>query len=475
MNKIMIVLILALTFCCCKTTEDASQDTTHANNGPQLAFPTAEGYGKYSKGGRGGDVYLVTNLNDSGEGSLRAAIEASGPRTVIFRVSGTIELNKPLRIRNPYITIAGQTAPGDGICIRKYPLSIDADHVIIRYIRVRFGDESGSDSDAISSRYVKHLIVDHVSASWSLDEAVSIYHCDSLTVQWSIMSESLYDSGHTKGTHGYGGIWGANNSSYHHNLFAHHTSRTPRMASGSGFTDYRNNVIYNWGFNSMYGGENKEVGNPKFSFSSFNVVGNYYKPGPATRPGKVSYRIVNPSYRNDPSDFGKWYVTGNVMEGNKEVTANNWNGGVQPSDGEKNIQYVKAEKPWESMPIKEQSAEEAFIDVLKYAGATLPKRDEVDTRIIEETRGGYATYEGASYKERNEVRDTSKITGIIDTQNDVGGWPILKSAPAPIDTDGDGMPDEWEKKNGLYPNDPNDRNKVGRDGYTMLEKYLNSI
>ena len=448
---------------------------TFSSIAQQLAFPTAEGYGKYSKGGRGGDVYLVTNLNDSGEGSLRAAIDASGPRTVVFRVSGTIDLKKPLRIRNPYITIAGQTAPGDGICIAKHPLMIDADHVIIRYIRVRFGDESATDADAISSRYVKHLIVDHVSASWSTDEAVSIYHCDSLTVQWSIMSESLFMALPEKGSHGFGGIWGANNSSYHHNLFAHHSSRNPRMASGSGHTDYRNNVIYNWGYNSMYGGENQQVGNPKFSFSKFNIVGNYYKPGPATQPGGVSYRIANPSYRKDVSDFGKWYIADNVMEGNKEVTADNWNGGVQPSGGEKNIQYVKAENPWKSMPINEQTAEEAFVDVLKYAGATLPKRDVVDTRIIDEVKKGYATYEGVSYKEAKEVKDKSKATGIIDSQRDVGGWPELKSAPAPLDTDGDGMPDEWEIKNGLDPNNPDDRNKVDEDGYTMLEKYMNSI
>tara|TARA_R110002051_G_scaffold317325_2_gene398378 strand:+ start:2105 stop:3019 length:915 start_codon:yes stop_codon:yes gene_type:complete len=238
----------------------------------QLAFPTAEGYGKFSQGGRGGVVFEVTNLNDSGEGSLRAAVEAAEPRTVVFKVSGTISLESPLRIKHPYITIAGQTAPGDGICLKKNPLIIEADHVIIRYLRVRLGNESGEDTDAVSSRYTQHIILDHISASWSVDETMSIYHCDSITVQWSIISESMYNSNHVKGAHGFGGIWGSNYGTYHHNLIASHGSRNPRMASGSGYTDYRNNVIYNWGYNSCYGGENQQVGNPKFSFSKFNIV-----------------------------------------------------------------------------------------------------------------------------------------------------------------------------------------------------------
>lgn len=441
----------------------------------QLAFPTAEGYGKYSKGGRGGTVYQVTNLNDSGEGSLRAAIEASGPRTVVFRVSGTIQLESALRIKNPYITIAGQTAPGDGICIKKNPIVIGTDHVIIRYLRVRLGNESGDDADAVSSRYNKHLILDHISASWSVDETMSIYHNDSITVQWCIISESMYDSNHIKGAHGFGGIWGSNYGTYHHNLMAHHGSRNPRMASGSGYTDYRNNVIYNWGYNSCYGGENQQKGNDKFNFSKFNIVANYYKPGPATKPGEISHRIANPSMRDTISDFGKWYVADNVMVGNETVTANNWNGGVQPSGGEANLQFVKMEKPWEAMPINQQTAEEAFISVLANAGAVLPKRDPVDSRIVKEAKDGYATYEGASYKKNKEVVDTSKITGIIDTQNDVGGWPELKSSPAPIDTDLDGMPDDWENKNGLDSKNATDRNQIGENGYTMLEIYLNEI
>ena len=437
----------------------------------QIAFPGAEGYGKYAKGGRGGAVYEVTNLNDSGEGSLRAAVEASGPRTVVFRVSGTIILESPLSIKHPYITIAGQTAPGDGICIRRHQLSIGAEHVIIRYLRVRLGDESGNDYDAVSSRYRKHIILDHVSASWSVDECMSIYHCDSITVQWCIISESMSKSNHIKGSHGFGGIWGSNYGTYHHNLLAHHSSRNPRMASGSGNTDYRNNVIYNWGYQSLYGGEKFQRGKDKFNFSNFNIVANYYKPGPATKPGEVMYRIANPSFRSE-EDHGKWYIAENTVEGNEEVTTDNWNGGVQT---ELSFENIRLYKPWPSMPINQQTAEEAYKIVLDNAGTILPKRDAIDERIIKEVRGGYATYEGKSYKKEHQVADSTKVCGIIDTQSDVGGWPELKSNPAPIDTDHDGMPDFWEDENKLDKDNPEDRNIVASDGYTMLERYINSI
>ncbi len=437
----------------------------------QLAFPSAEGYGKYAKGGRGGVVYEVTNLNDSGEGSLRAAVEASEPRTVVFRVSGNIELKSAIKITNPYITIAGQTAPGDGICLMYYPLSIDANHVIIRYIRVRPGDLAGRDFDAVSSRYINNIILDHISASWSVDECMSVYHCDSITVQWSIISESMSGSHHKKGSHGYGGIWGSNYSSYHHNLLAHHSSRNPRMASGSGYTDYRNNVIYNWGFNSLYGGEQQQPGNDKFNFSTFNIVANYYKPGPATEPGEVSYRIANPSFRNE-NDFGKWYIAGNVVEGYDDVNKNNWNNGVQTGIC---LEKIKLENHWPSMPINQQSAEKAYTAVLDNAGAILPERDPIDTRIIEEVRGGYASYEGKSYKNQHQVSDPNKPCGIIDSQKDVGGWSVLKSTDAPSDTDHDGIPDYWEDENNLDKENPDDRNYLAYDGYTMLEKYLNSL
>lgn len=445
----------------------------YADDTRTLAFPTAEGYGKYTVGGRGGKVIEVTNLNDNGPGSLREAINAGGPRIVVFRVSGNIELNSNLAIKNPYITIAGQTAPGDGICLKGGNLSISANQVIIRNIRIRVGDEKEGDYDALECRGPKNVIIDHVSASWSVDETMSVYGCDSITVQWCIISESMYYSHHVKGAHGFGGIWGSNYSTYHHNLFAHHSSRNPRIASNTGYMDYRNNVIYNWGYNSCYGGELHDPYNPSDTDCTFiNMVNNYYKPGPATKPGNVTYRIANPSCRDVPTDYGKWYVTGNYMYGNEQVTANNWNGGVQASFDTK---YMKTNEPWESMAINEQSAEGAYKLVLDQAGALFPKRDAIDSRIVNEVKGGYATYEGAQYKQYQSVPDASVKCGIIDSQEDVGGWCTLESQTPPTDTDHDGMPDDWEIKNGLNPNHPSDRNRMHTSGYTALEVYLNQL
>ncbi|MCK5368686.1 MAG: pectate lyase, partial [Cyclobacteriaceae bacterium] len=403
--------------------------------------------------------------------------QAEGFRTVVFRVSGNIELESPISIKNPYISIAGQTAPGDGICLKNHPLSIDANQVIVRYIRVRLGDVSGKGYDAVGGRYIKNVILDHVSASWSVDECMSIYRCDSLTVQWCMISESMFLSKHEKGNHGFGGIWGGNYASYHHNLLAHHASRTPRFAAGTGHTDYRNNVIYNWGYNSAYGGSYRDPAPERAHFNTFkiNMVGNYYKPGPATKPGEISERICEPyNYKNDITNYGKWFVADNVMVGSPSVTKDNWQG-VHPQGGKDHIVYAKLDEPWSAMSINQQTAEEAYQAVLENAGAVLPNRDAVDTRIAKEVRGGFATYEGIGYHDRVKVADKSKKTGIIDSQNDVGGWPELKSTDAPKDTDHDGMPDAWEKKNGLNPNDADDGNKMAKDGYTMLEKYINSI
>jgi pectate lyase len=366
---------------------------------------------------------------------------------VVFRVSGTIDLESPLEIENSYITIAGQTAPGDGIAIKDYPLQIGADQVIIRYVRLRQGDESGDLTDALSGRYNEHIIIDHVSASWGTDETLSLYHNSFTTIQYSIISEALGDG---EG-HKFGGIWGDNYSTHHHNVIAHHESRNPRFASGAGHVDFRNNVIDNWGYNSVYGGENHQPDEPAFDTTTVNMVANYYKPGPATERS-VRDRIVEPSARG-AGDEGSWYVGDNFMVGGPEVTANNWLGG----DGD---DYVRLDEPWPAMAIDQRTAEEAYHAVLEHAGATLPARDPVDARIIEEVRNGTATYGN---------------NGIIDSQADVGGWPELESTKAPTDSDHDGMPDQWEEANGLNPNDASDRNKMADDGCTMLEKYLNSL
>ena len=463
-QKLLFTIIVLFTFCAYSQASDKNK---------QLAFPTAEGYGKYTVGGRGGRVIHVTNLNDAGAGSFRAAVSESGPRVVVFDVSGTIRLLSNVSIKNPYLTIAGQTAPGDGICLSGGKIGIGADHVIVRHIRVRVGDENEGDHDAVECRGRKNVILDHVSASWSVDETMSIYGCDSITVQWCMITESMFYSHHVKGSHGFGGIWGSNYSTYHHNLIAHHSSRNPRIASNCGYMDYRNNVVYNWGYNSCYGGEAHDSYNPSDTNGSYiNMVNNYYKPGPATQPGQVSYRIANPGYRDIYSDYGKWYVNGNYMEGNASVTADNWNGGIQ-TDGP--LDMLRATSPWDAMPIEQQTAEEAYEIVLSNAGTTYPKRDAIDRRIAEETRGGYATYEGAEYKNVKNVADVTKKCGIIDSQEDVGGWPELQSATAPADTDFDGMPDEWETRHGLNPNDPDDRNKKHTSGYTALEIYLNEM
>ncbi|MGA9407056.1 MAG: pectate lyase, partial [Bacteroidota bacterium] len=293
----------------------------------QLAFPGAEGGGMYTWGGRGGKVLEVTTLLDTTAtnvvGTLRWAINQSGARTVVFRVSGTIALVEPLKITKDSITVAGQTAPGDGICLRNFTFNVSANQVIIRYIRSRFGDQGAGKpvDDAINgysqiSHNKKDIIVDHCSASWSLDESLSFYGYDSLTIQWCLISESLYNSYDPKGAHGYGGIWGGFNSTYHHNLFAHHSSRNPRFSgptpAGSGTDssqnlDFRNNVIYNWGFNSSYGGEESEI----------NIVNNYYKYGPATK-ADVKSRIFNPYGSGDST--GTFYIAGNYVDGDTAVT-----------------------------------------------------------------------------------------------------------------------------------------------------------
>ena len=417
----------------------------------QIAFPGAEGFGRFATGGRGGSVVEVTNLNDNGKGSFRAAIEANDARTVVFRISGTIELESELYITNGNITIAGQTAPGDGICIKNYPLIIAADNVIIRYLRIRLGDEKKFEGDAISCIGNRNIIIDHCSFSWGIDEVASFYDNENSTVQWCLISESLNHSYHQKGEHGYGGIWGGKRASFHHNLLAHHSSRNPRF-NGSRthrqpeqeIVDFRNNVIYNWGNNSSYGGES----------GNHNLVANYYKFGPATRRRD---RIVEPWDGN-----GKWYVAENFVYGFPGITADNWAGGVQGNF----TGQVRFNSLHPSAPVETQSAEQAYYLVLANVGAVLPKRDSIDIRIIEEVKTGTATYGGI----------WGAGSGIIDSQTQVGGYPMLRSTPAPKDTDHDGMPDEWEIAHGLDLSNPADCNDDRNgDGYTNLEEYLNSI
>ena len=423
-----------------------------ATSAQQPAFPGAEGFGRFTSGGRGGKVIEVNNLNDDGAGSLRAAIETEGARTVVFGVSGTIALQSELKIKNENITIAGQTAPGDGICIKGYPLIISADNVIIRYLRIRLGDENKLQEDAMSAIGCKNIIIDHCSMSWGIDEVASFYDNENSTVQWCIVSESLDSSYHSKGRHGYGGIWGGKGASFHHNLLAHHSNRNPRF-NGSRtngkpekeVVDFRNNVINNWGENSSYGGE---AGNQ-------NMIANYYKSGPATRSTKN--RIVEPY-----DEKGKWYIAENFVFGFPDITKDNWAGGVQGNFWKQ----ARVDAPHAAAPVMTHSAEKAYELVLEKAGAVLPKRDAVDARIIEEVKTGTATFGG----------NWGVGLGIIDSQMQVAGWPELRSLPTPKDDDHDGMADDWERANGLDPSNPVDRNgDFNTDGFTNLEKYLNSL
>jgi hypothetical protein len=412
-----------------------------------ISFPGAEGYGKYATGGRGGKVIKVTNLNDNGPGSLRDAVNQKGARTVLFSISGTISLESNLEIQEGNLTIAGQTAPGDGICIKNYQTSISADNVIIRFIRFRLGDETKQEADALSIMRSKNIIIDHCSFSWGIDEVFSIYDNRNTTVQWCIISEALNDSYHSKGEHGYGGIWGGINASFYYNLFSHNSSRNPRFngartgtSADEEVVDFRNNVIYNWGINSSYGGEN----------GNYNMVGNYYKSGSATKKN-IENRIINP-WQN-----GKWFVHDNFVEGFQEISEDNWSGGIHYDKGE--VESLRINSPVGKAIFKSIDSKKSYKKVLKFSGAILPKRDPVDQRIINETKNG-TVHSG---------------NGIINSQKEVGGWPELKSESPPLDTDNDGMPDEWELQNGLDPNNPSDRNSINEKGYTFLEVYLNEL
>ncbi|MDR1764236.1 MAG: pectate lyase [Dysgonamonadaceae bacterium] len=455
--------------CFCENGNICSESVFAGNT---LAFPGAEGFGRFASGGRGGKVLFVDNLNDSGKGSFREAVTAKGARTVIFRISGTIFLESPVVINRDSITVAGQTAPGGGICIAGEPVHIRCNNVIIRYLRFRLGDSAKVEDDALNCVRQRNIIIDHCSMSWSTDECGSFYDNADFTLQWCILSESLRNSVHAKGAHGYGGIWGGMNASFHHNLLAHHSSRNPRFCGAryheatkeTEMADFRNNLVYNWGFNSSYAGEN----------GHYNIVANYYKPGPATSKnsrGRI-FEAWQSKDRNGFHDFGHFFVSGNIMDGNPEITADNWQGvdyktyiereGVNEEQPHNDslLQRCRSSEPFEYQIYTQHTAQQAYEAVLKSAGASLV-RDAVDKRIVEEiSRGTF------SFGDR----------GMIDSQNEVGGWPELKSAKAPTDSDGDGIPDDWEKKNKLDKNNPGDGNKytLNKD-YTNLEMYLNSL
>ena len=530
-----------------------AQPTTVFADGQVIAFPGAEGFGRYTTGGRGGSVYHVTKLDDDGsEGTFRWACNKAGIRTIVFDVSGTIYLKSKLQLKNGNVTIAGQTAPGDGICIADYPFEISSDNVIIRFMRFRLGNRNVDkhEGDGLGGMDRKNIIVDHCSISWSIDECLSVYGSKNITLQWNIVSQSLKNSGHSKGAHGYGGNWGGSGATYHHNLLAHHDSRVPRLGPRPGTQtdermDLRNNVMYNWGGNGCYGGEGMNV----------NIVNNYYKPGPATlkRSGTIQHRIAAPGIRtvdycldkallatrynsvagtkypknniagsgigdkcyvtiqgtksainldatvpcitvgdktvNVPWNdwkkmlhvWGHFYVEGNYNPNSEVMNKDNFKYGVsdQIDKNGNDKTYpgddaVKLLAPITFETVTTHSAEDAFNKVLEYAGASL-HRDWVDNQMVYDTKNGVATSTGSG-----------NSGGIINSQNDNkptnasddwNPWPnlVTDSSINVTDTDGDGIPDYWEDANGLDKNNKEDGNLKDTDGYTNLERYMNSL
>jgi hypothetical protein len=447
------------------------------------AFPGAEGAGRFSFGGRGGRVYVITSLEDGGPGTLREACEAPGPRIVVFNVAGVIRLKRPLHIHAPYVTIAGQSAPGDGVCVAGFTTHIDTHDVVIRHMRFRRGATDVFDrDDALGGNPVGNVVLDHCSCSWGLDENVSLYRhmfepkgggqgrklpTVNLTIQWCVSSEAL-DTYH----HAFGATWGGRNTSFHHDLFACNTGRNPSIGMGYDF-NFTNNVLFNWRHRTCDGGDETSRG---------NIINNYYKPGPVTPDGAIRYRLVRPDGKRIPKgaqgvepDFGRWYVAGNYVEGNEKVTADNWAGGVQfrVDTPEKKAQEltsgpqldalvakVRVDRPLPMAPVTLKSAQDAYDAVLAGAGATLPRRDPVDLRIIEAVRTGHVSYEAGK--------------GIITDIKQVGGYPTYQGEPTP-DNHG-GIPRWWKIKYGIDPNDPAVATKdCNGDGYTNIEKYLNGI
>ncbi|MGJ7031286.1 pectate lyase family protein [Niabella hirudinis] len=443
-------------------------------NGQVIAFPGAEGFGKFTTGGRGGSAYLVTNLNDDGEGSLRKAVSSAKPLIIVFRVSGTIHLKSRLNIKSNK-TIAGQTAPGGGICLADQPVVLAGNNIVLRFLRIRMGDRyqnngmkdgAGAD-DALGGSGRKNIIIDHCSMSWSTDEVCSVYRGDSTTLQWNILSEPLNYSYHFEEGdkdfehHGYGGIWGGAHFSAHHNLFAHCNSRNPRfngtrLGATTELADFRNNVIYNWGGNNIYGGEG----------GHYNIVNNYFKYGPSTKE-TVRYRIVNP-YKEEKKNipFGRYYVNGNYVDGAPGITRDNYKG-IQMNNGtETDKKNASATEPFSVEPLPEQEATAAYQAVLEKAGALLPKRDTLDQRIVNDVKNR----KGAFIDVQGHYPHGTLYEKTVDA------WPFLEQAPAPADTDSDGIPDAWEKAHRLNPRDPGDAAIFTlNSSYSNIEVYINGL
>lgn len=413
------------------------------------AFPSAEGYGAFVSGGRSGVVYHVRTLEDTNElGSLRYAISQSGPRTIVFDISGIIELKSPLTINNGDLTIAGQTAPGDGICIKNHPVIINADNIIIRFIRFRPGDQSKGNALEVKNRH--DIIIDHCSISWAAIDNVTSYNNRKLTMQWCIISEAL-----NKGiNNGLGATLGGYSSSYHHNLFASNKTNNPKFYKSTHTNlldlesvDFRNNVLYNWGTSSINGAES----------GTYNIVNNYFKFGPATQIPSRSQILELAS----TAKKGIAYVSGNYVHTNPLQTNDNWMG-VYP-----NMDYIKTSKnpvltrnEFDHEPVTNHTASQAYKNVLAYAGAS-DKRDFVDNRITQAVE----TY----------ISGTSNNKGLVHSPEDVGGYPEYKTDIPNIDSDGDGIPDDWEFSHNLNPYDGGDGKSMTKSGYTNLEIYLNEI
>ncbi len=470
-------IIAALSALCFINTAIPSAFAESADTERLAAFPGAEGGGMYASGARdtAAEIYHVTKLDDDNStGTLRDAVSQSN-RIIVFDVAGNIELKNALNIKGSNLTILGQTAPGDGICIKNNTTTVLGSNVIMRYLRFRMGDECAVEDDSLGGRGLNDVIIDHCSISWSVDECASFYENTNFTMQWCIISESLKQSVHAKGSHGYGGIWGGKNASFHHNLISSHDSRNPRIATAgideayddatkqTDLTDLRNNVLYNWGGNSAYGGEN---GAP------VNIVNCYYKPGPST--GSHKSRIYQISAKAEGDNTGTnslnrpgWgtdiYVSGNIVEGSAEVTEDNAKGVEKDANSVKysiwtDSNITDAEKSVHNRyiadyPVTTQTAEDAYNSVLANAGASI-SRDATDTRIINDVKNGTGS--------------------LINSQSEVGGYSVLNGTKAK-DSDNDGIPNEWEDSHALNKLDGSDALKKADSGYTYIEEYANAL